>query len=101
MFDRPDLPLRRALLRALFLLPLAAHAVEWVGTVVGIADGDTRRCSMPARPRTACASTASTRLSAPRPTASVRVSRWPICRKAVPRTRTARSTTDMGAPSAA
>ena len=42
MSDRPDLPLRRALLLALFLLPLAAHAVEWVGTVVGIADGDTR-----------------------------------------------------------
>jgi endonuclease YncB( thermonuclease family) len=41
MSARPILPLRHALLLALFLLPLAAHAVEWVGTVVGIADGDT------------------------------------------------------------
>ncbi len=26
---------------ALLLQPLAAHAVEWVGTVIGVADGDT------------------------------------------------------------
>jgi endonuclease YncB( thermonuclease family) len=31
----------RTLLLALLLLPWAAHAVDWVGTVVGIADGDT------------------------------------------------------------
>jgi endonuclease YncB( thermonuclease family) len=41
MSPRPFLPLRPALLLAFFLLPLAAHALEWVGTVVGIADGDT------------------------------------------------------------
>jgi endonuclease YncB( thermonuclease family) len=41
MFARPSLLLRRALLLALTLLTLPACAVEWVGTVVGIADGDT------------------------------------------------------------
>ncbi len=41
MSSRPALPLRRLLLLAVFLWPLAAAAVEWVGTVVGIADGDT------------------------------------------------------------
>jgi endonuclease YncB( thermonuclease family) len=36
------MPPRRLLLLGLFLwLPFAAQAVEWVGTVVGIADGDT------------------------------------------------------------
>ncbi len=35
------LPLGRALLLAPLLLPLATPAVEWVGTVVGMADGDT------------------------------------------------------------
>ena len=41
MWPRPALPLRRLLLLAIFLWPLSATAVEWVGTVVGIADGDT------------------------------------------------------------
>lgn len=41
MSSRPALPLRRLLLLAIFLWPLSATAVEWVGTVVGIADGDT------------------------------------------------------------
>ena len=41
MSSRPALPLRRLLLLAVFLWPLSAAAVEWVGTVVGIADGDT------------------------------------------------------------
>ena len=35
------MPLRRLLLLAIFLWPLSATAVEWVGTIVGIADGDT------------------------------------------------------------
>jgi endonuclease YncB( thermonuclease family) len=38
------MPPRRALFVALFALllqPLAAYAAEWVGTVIGIADGDT------------------------------------------------------------
>ena len=41
MSPRPAPPLRRLLLLAIFLWPLSAAAVEWVGTVVGIADGDT------------------------------------------------------------
>lgn len=35
------MPVFRLLLFALLLSPLAAHAVEWSGTVVGISDGDT------------------------------------------------------------
>jgi endonuclease YncB( thermonuclease family) len=41
MSPRPSLPLRRLLWLAIFLWPLSATAVEWVGTVVGVADGDT------------------------------------------------------------
>jgi endonuclease YncB( thermonuclease family) len=41
MLSRPAMPLRRLLLLATFLWPLSATAVEWVGTIVGIADGDT------------------------------------------------------------
>jgi len=41
MSPRSAPPLRRLLLLATFLWPLSTAAVEWVGTVVGIADGDT------------------------------------------------------------
>ena len=96
------MPLRRLLLLAIFLWPLSATAVEWVGTVVGIADGDTLTLLDARQDDTPHPHRWHRRAqSAPSRTASARASRSRISRTAAVRAPNARSRTAMVARCAA